>query len=282
MTKPISAFRNGEDFEMKSTAGDGEDTGKASPEMATEKSKPGRKGVTAEQVFAAADSIRASRREPTVDAVQRLLGTGSTGTVANHLRTWRAAKDGVMPVPSIPEALAKALKGFAESECADVSKQWQARMQPVLDDNATLTEVVTRRQDEKDRQEAEIAQARGACDALNGRCEQQAEEIRRLRELEAAALAKRIETEVTAAQVRQERDMQLQSLMSLEAELNVALRERDSQARELTETKVELARLEARLDGMFEREAEAQVRPMSPLRRPAAGRRSALVLKRSP
>ena len=102
MTEPTSGFRNGEDFEMKSTAGDGEGTAEASPEAA-EKSKPGRKGVTAEQVFAAADSIRASRREPTVDAVQRLLGTGSTGTVAGHLRTWRAAKDGVAPVPSIPE-----------------------------------------------------------------------------------------------------------------------------------------------------------------------------------
>ena len=282
MTEPTSAFRNGEDFEMKSTAGDGEGTWEAFPEVATEKSKPGRKGVTPEQVFAAADSIRASRREPTVDAVQRLLGTGSTATVAGYLRTWRAAKDGVMPVPSIPEALAKALKDFAERECADVSKQWQARMQPVLDDNATLTEAVTRLQDEKDRQAVETAQARSECDALNGRCEQQAEEIRRLREVESAALAKRIETEVTAAQVRQERDMQLQSLMSLEAELKSALRERDSLAHELTETKVELARLEARLDGMFEREAEAQVRPMSPLRRPAAGRRSALVLRRSP
>ena len=87
MTEPTSGFRNGEDFEMKSTAGDGEGSGKASIEVLMQKSKPGRKGVTSEQVFAAADSIRASRREPTVDAVQRLLGTGSTAIVAGHLRT---------------------------------------------------------------------------------------------------------------------------------------------------------------------------------------------------
>ena len=282
MTETTPAFRNGEDFEMQSTAGDGEGSEKTSVERATEKAKPGRKGVTAEQVFAAADSIRASRREPTVEAVQRLLGTGSTGTVAGHLRTWRMAKDGVVPVPSIPDSLAKALKEFAESACADVSKQWQARVQPVLDDNTTLTEACTRLQNEKDGQAAELAQARSECDALNGRCEQQAEENRRLRETESAAVAKYVEGEVAAAQVRQERDMLLQSLMSVDAELKTTQRKQSSQADELTETKVQLARLETRLEGMVEREAEAQVRPMSSLQRPAAGRRNALVLKRRP
>ena len=162
-------------------------------EMAPERAKPGRKGVTAEQVFAAADSIRASRREPTVDAEQKLLGTGSTGTVATHLRTWRSGKDGMVPTAAIPDTMVKALQAFAESACSDVSKQWQARMQPVLEDNITLTETVGFLQDEKDRQAEEVVQKRSERDELQGRCQQQIEEIQRLRDAELLARSEKTE-----------------------------------------------------------------------------------------
>lgn len=249
-------------------------------ELIAEKRGPGRKGVTAEQVFAAADSLRSSNREPTVQAVQGVLGTGSTGTIAAHLRTWRSAKYGTAPAASIPDALAKALQAFAANACAELSAQWQTRMQPVDDDNAVLTEMVTCLQREKEQQVEELGQARSERDALKGRLGEQADEIQRLRDAETARQVKQVEARIGEAQVHQERDMHLQSLMSVELELKKARQDRDAKADELNQTKVALARAEAQLENVFDSPADFQPRQATAQRRPLAGRRAVPTARR--
>ena len=55
------------------------------------KGTPGRKGVTAQQVFGAADAILAKGTEPTNNEIQKMLG-GSFSTISPLLRQWRDGK----------------------------------------------------------------------------------------------------------------------------------------------------------------------------------------------
>lgn len=48
-----------------------------------------RYGITYQAVAQAAQEIAQNNRQPTVEQVRRMLGTGSSTTIANHLRQWR-------------------------------------------------------------------------------------------------------------------------------------------------------------------------------------------------
>ena len=77
------------------------------------KGTPGRKGVTAEQVFGAADAIRAKGTEPTNTEIQKMLG-GSFSTISPMLRQWRGGKGAVTPSSQISEMMVKALSAYAQ------------------------------------------------------------------------------------------------------------------------------------------------------------------------
>jgi hypothetical protein len=73
------------------------------------------KGITQEQVSAAADALVAASERPTVEKVRAQLGTGSPNTVTRMLEAWRGAlaiRMGQMLV--LPEVPGEAGQAFAE------------------------------------------------------------------------------------------------------------------------------------------------------------------------
>lgn len=70
-------------------------------------------GVTYEQVAAAANELSTNNKRPTLEAVRRILGTGSNSTLVKHLSTWRTTEEGTANIgekEKIPETLVIALK----------------------------------------------------------------------------------------------------------------------------------------------------------------------------
>lgn len=53
----------------------------------------GRAGVTLLDVEKAALQLQGRGKNPSVDAIREILGTGSKATIAKHLRDWRAAQE---------------------------------------------------------------------------------------------------------------------------------------------------------------------------------------------
>ena len=71
-----------------------------------------RKGITQDQVNAAADALVAAREKPTVERVRAQLGTGSPNTVLRMLEVWRDALaqrlQDVMQLPEMPAEVGQA------------------------------------------------------------------------------------------------------------------------------------------------------------------------------
>jgi chromosome segregation ATPase len=73
------------------------------------------KGITQEQVSAAADTLVAAGDKPTVDKIRQALGTGSPNTVSRMLETWRGAlATRLGQVLALPEVPAEVGQVFAE------------------------------------------------------------------------------------------------------------------------------------------------------------------------
>lgn len=70
------------------------------------------KGITQDQVNAAADALVAAREKPTVERIRAQLGTGSPNTVLRMLEVWRGALaqrlQDVMQLPEMPSEVGQA------------------------------------------------------------------------------------------------------------------------------------------------------------------------------
>lgn len=77
----------------------------------------GRPGVTYTEVSAAASHLLGEGKNPTVEQVRLLLGSGSSTTIANHLRQWKQDQQGsalFAAKENIPPALVEMIKGLWE------------------------------------------------------------------------------------------------------------------------------------------------------------------------
>jgi chromosome segregation ATPase len=74
-----------------------------------------RKGITQEQVNAAADTLVAAGDKPTVEKIRQTLGTGSPNTVTRMLDVWRGSlAQRLQEVIKLPDVPAEAGQAFAE------------------------------------------------------------------------------------------------------------------------------------------------------------------------
>ena len=55
-----------------------------------------RPGITYNDVVKAAIEISAKGTLPTIDNIRLLLGTGSSSTIAPHLRTWKSKQNDIL------------------------------------------------------------------------------------------------------------------------------------------------------------------------------------------
>ena len=88
--------------------------------------KSGRRGVTRDDIWGAADALLLSGARPTVEKVRGHLGGGSPNTVGPHLDTWF---QGLGQRLSQPGALAPAHAGHPESVTRAAEMLWAAAQQ---------------------------------------------------------------------------------------------------------------------------------------------------------
>lgn len=215
-------------------------------------SSPGRKGLTAEQIYSAADAIRAQGLEPTNAAIQKMLG-GSFSTISPLLRQWRGGKGAVMPISQISEVMVKALSAHAQAACADSDKQWRVLMEAATADTECLENESYKLASERDGLGQEVSALRAERDSFAGRCAQQVGEIERCRSAEVAARSAQLQAEVSLAKVEQVRDELLFRDAKAEIEIGRLRGELTNTAIELTTTKVDLALHRGRLEAMTDR-----------------------------
>lgn len=76
-----------------------------------------RAGVTYQEVAHTAQQLVAAGKVPTIEAIRRLLGTGSNSTLGDHLRAWKAQQEQTQQIATkehLPEELIALLKGLWE------------------------------------------------------------------------------------------------------------------------------------------------------------------------
>ncbi len=76
-----------------------------------------RPGISYTDVEKIAHNIQGQGQLPTIERIRQLLGTGSSSTIATHLRTWKTRQDETYRIASkekLPEELVALLKGLWE------------------------------------------------------------------------------------------------------------------------------------------------------------------------
>lgn len=86
----------------------------------------GRPGITYLDVANAAQQLAARGTNPTIESIRVLLKSGSSSTIAQHLRTWKAKQDGVQRIAideKLPEELIAVMKGLWEKVLGQAEAQ---------------------------------------------------------------------------------------------------------------------------------------------------------------
>lgn len=92
----------------------------------------GRPGIRYQDVATAAQQLSGQGQHPTIDSVRQLLGTGSTSTIAPHLRAWKARQDQTRLIANkeqLPEELVALIKGLWERVIGQAEVQVSAIQQ---------------------------------------------------------------------------------------------------------------------------------------------------------
>ncbi len=81
-----------------------------------------RLGVTYQDIANAANQLLGKGKQPTIELIRQFLGTGSSTTIANHLRQWRMEQDGTLTLASqenLPAELVTIMKGLWNKLCTE-------------------------------------------------------------------------------------------------------------------------------------------------------------------
>jgi len=131
------------------------------------------RGITQNQVNAAADTILGAGENPTVEKVRAALGTGSPNTVTRMLDTWRSdlaeRLRKALQLPHLPPEVGQAMTTLWQLAVAHADRLLQARM---TEDQAALAANEARLNDERARWTATLAEAEAAVAQARTRQEQ--------------------------------------------------------------------------------------------------------------
>jgi chromosome segregation ATPase len=86
-----------------------------------------RPGVTYQDISAAANQLKGQGKAITIENVRAILGTGSLGTINNHLRKWKEAQNTTHKIASkenIPEELVSIMKGLWEKVLTQATERF--------------------------------------------------------------------------------------------------------------------------------------------------------------
>lgn len=100
----------------------------------------GRPGITYYDVANAAQQIAAQGNSPTIEAIRIVLKSGSSSTIAQHLRTWKAKQTSTQQLAvkeKLPEEFVAVMKGLWEKLVAQADEQVSA-IQQASEQSTTL------------------------------------------------------------------------------------------------------------------------------------------------
>ena len=86
-----------------------------------------RHGITYDDVISAAHSLQGKGESITIENVRRFLGTGSAGTINQHLRRWKEIQNSTQKIASkenLPEPLIALVQGLWEGVLAQSTGQF--------------------------------------------------------------------------------------------------------------------------------------------------------------
>jgi hypothetical protein len=86
-----------------------------------------RHGISYDDVISAANALKGQGKSVTIENVRGFLGTGSAGTINQHLRRWKEAQNSTQKIASkenLPEGLAALVKGLWEGVLAQSTEQF--------------------------------------------------------------------------------------------------------------------------------------------------------------
>jgi len=211
------------------------------------------KGITQEQVNAAADALVAAGDKPTVDKVRQALGTGSPNTVTRMLENWRATlaqrMQKVITLPDLPSEVGQAFTELWRLAVAHATTQAQAAL--ATEQNALFAEQTNLEQERKLWQIA-LDEARGQATEATMKLAYAEVQGR-----ERASLIAQLEAQVTDVRQQRERlqaDLELQraALATLQSEhtsLQNHLRTHEDRAhREVDQARQDIKGLQQRLE----------------------------------
>jgi len=122
-----------------------------------------RRGITQEQVNAAADALVAAGDKPTVEKVRAALGTGSPNTITRMLDTWRGGLaerlQKVLHLPELPPEVGQAMTTLWQLAVGHAERLLQARL---ATEQASLAADRARLDEERVRWAATLTQAETA------------------------------------------------------------------------------------------------------------------------
>ncbi len=112
-----------------------------------------RPGVTYQDVVNAANELKGQNKNVTIENVRAILGTGSIGTINNHLRKWKTIQDSshkIAAKENLPEELISLLKGLWEGVVTQSTERFipieEALQQEILDLKTELEKYKTNNQ----------------------------------------------------------------------------------------------------------------------------------------
>jgi chromosome segregation ATPase len=155
------------------------------------------KGITQEQVSAAADALVVAGERPTVDKIRQALGTGSPNTVSRMLDTWRGALatrlGQVLALPEVPGEVGQA---FAEVWRLAVTQAASLAQAALAHEQNALLAAQSSLAQERKLWEIAIAEAQGQAQSA-GQAREVAEtrlaDVQRLVEQQAGQLAELVQ-----------------------------------------------------------------------------------------
>lgn len=138
------------------------------------------KGITYEQVAAAADRIVASGDDPTLRSVREVLGTGSLATIHRYMRAWSQARPQLsIPPIQLPDSIVKAIGQEIARAGAEARAEAEALLAQVQDDAAALEKAGEDLEEERGMLLEQVRDLTTQRDVLKGRAEELSIEVNR-------------------------------------------------------------------------------------------------------
>lgn len=223
----------------------------------------GRKGITYEQVAAAADALLGDGQEPSIRTVRVKLGdTGSANTIHRHLGTWNESRPVSVapPAPTLPQPLVSAIAVEIERAAAQARAVVESRLVAALTEGKELAAAGEAVEAERDALIEQMAALTSERDTLMGKAAQQvaelAEQAKRIEREQQAAEAARVD--LAKSQLKTEAQAEKVQAQAVEIERTHAKLEGEHSARIAAEK--DAAVLAAELRAMTDRATKAEAR----------------------